>query len=233
MDIQDITVIVPTRNESHNIERFLASLPPAVKLIVVDASQDRTVPLIRLARPANTRIICSDAHIAAARHIGASAATARWLLFCDADITFAPDYFERLAELEEKDHAMIYGPKRSVDHYAWYYRLFQSWQAGMQAIGIPAASGSNLLIRRLDYHAVGGFDQILTVNEDTEIGWRIARRGMRTRFEPTLVVYARDQRRLNKGVLRKTVHSLVRCTFLYLDLIPPARRGDDWGYWSG
>ena len=233
MDTSNMTVIVPTKNEEHNIERFLASLPPAVKLVVVDASQDRTPGLIRLIRPANTRVIRSQARIAEARHIGAQISTTDWLLFCDADNTFAPDYFQRLAEIDEKDYAMIYGPKRSDGRYNGYYRLFQTWQAFMQALGIPAASGSNLLIRRLDYHAVGGFDQALTVNEDTEIGWRIARCGMRTRFEPSLVVQAHDHRRLERGVFKKTIHSILRCALLYLDMIPPARRGDDWGYWSG
>lgn len=233
MDIREITVIVPTKNEAVNIERFLSSLPPAVKLIVVDASQDCTTRLIRLIRPGNTRVIRSEAHIAGARHIGACASTTRWLLFCDADITFAPDYFQRLAEIDEKNFTMIYGPKRSADRYGWYYRLFQACQSTLQWLGIPAASGSNLLIRRRDYHAIGGFDLALRVNEDTEIGWRFARRGMRTSFDRSLVVHVSDHRRLERGVLRKAFHSIARCFLLYLDLIPPERRGDDWGYWSG
>ncbi|MGH8581125.1 MAG: glycosyltransferase, partial [Gammaproteobacteria bacterium] len=38
MNLSELTVIVPTRNEEKNIPRFLASVPEAVELIVVDAS---------------------------------------------------------------------------------------------------------------------------------------------------------------------------------------------------
>ena len=37
MNLSEPTAIVPTRNEEKNIARFLASVPEAVELIVVDA----------------------------------------------------------------------------------------------------------------------------------------------------------------------------------------------------
>jgi glycosyltransferase involved in cell wall biosynthesis len=37
----DVTVIVPTRNEATNIAGFLVSLPDALRLIVVDSSKVR------------------------------------------------------------------------------------------------------------------------------------------------------------------------------------------------
>ncbi len=98
--------------------------------------------------------------------------------------------------------------------------------------GIPAASGSNLLLRRQVFTAVGGFDQTLTVNEDSEIAWRVKRRGYRVAFAPNLVVYARDQRRLARGHWRKTIHTLLRCTLLYTGLMPARWRSHDWGYWA-
>jgi hypothetical protein len=52
-----VTVIVPTRNEAHNISSFLASLPDELALIVVDDSTDATPAIVRRERPHRTRLI--------------------------------------------------------------------------------------------------------------------------------------------------------------------------------
>lgn len=89
-----ISVIIPTRNEIQHIRTFLAAIPAAVELIVVDASDDATPDMIAALRPNNTQIIRSGIHIAAARQLGAAAATGDWLLFSDADVCFEPGYFD-------------------------------------------------------------------------------------------------------------------------------------------
>ena len=88
MDVEDVTVVLPTRNEADNIVPFLASLPPTVALIVVDASRDATPRLIEANRPAHTTLLRSQAHIAAARNMsspltiaGLHAAIACWPLW--------------------------------------------------------------------------------------------------------------------------------------------------------
>jgi hypothetical protein len=52
------------------------------------------------------------------------------------------------------------------------------------------------------------------------------------RLDPLLTVWARDHRRLRRGVFRKTVHSILRCAFLRSGLLPQRLRRHDWGYWS-
>ena len=104
-------------------------------------------------------------------------------------------------------------------------------QSVLAALRIPAASGSNMLVRADAFAAVGGFDTALTCNEDSELGWRIARAGFEWRCDSRLVAFATDHRRLRRGVLRKTLHTVFRCSALYLGLIPRRWRGHDWGYW--
>ena len=227
--LDQVTVIVPTRNETHNIPNLLRSLPPTVHLIAVDSSCDDTPNLIREKRPENTRVVECLATISEARQIGAEMASTPWLLFTDADIAFAGDYFDHLPAALTAD--LIYGPKLSATGYQAYYRWF-SW--GMEALlwfGIPAASGSNLIIHRDAFAAVGGFDLALTVNEDTEIAFRVKRAGCRVAFDRRLRVTATDHRRLDKGVVRKTLHSLARGALLYSGLMPRRWRKRDWGYW--
>lgn len=229
MELHDLTIIVPTRNELGNVPALLASLPPTVELMVVDASTDETPDLILKLRPERTQVMRYPARISEARQLGARAAQTRWLLFTDADVIFAPDYFERLVAY---DGDALYGPKLSRDQYAWYYRLFSGGQAVCDRLGIPAASGSNLLVRREVFWDSGGFDLDLSCNEDSELAWRIKQHGHRVRFARDLIVYARDHRRLRLGLTRKTLHSVVRCGLLFSGLMPRRWRSRDWGYWK-
>jgi glycosyltransferase involved in cell wall biosynthesis len=231
--LHTVTIIVPTRNEAHNIGPFLDSIPSHLRLIVVDASDDETPHLILTRRPQATQVLCHAANVTEARQIGAEAATTTWLLFTDADITFAPDYFTRLPRYLGLGYGALYGATASQTAYQAYYHWFSRGQALADSFGIPAVSGSNLLIRRDVFQAIGGFDLRLTCNEDSEIGWRVKRQGYWIRFVPQLLVYAHDHRRLvQQGQIGKTVHSLLRCALLWSGLMPPSWRQHDWGYWS-
>ena len=230
MNAPSITVIVPTRNEQRNIPRFLASLPDSIPLIIVDASSDRTAELVRELRPEQTQLIQRECSIPAARQIGAETARTEWLLFSDADIVFPEGFFDRLAAHLAAD--CVYGSKLSRDAYRGYYRAFSYGQQLLHRLGIPAASGSNLALRRKVLLSVGGFDPELVCNEDSELVWRVRRAGFQTRFAADTPVYATDHRRLERGCVRKTLHTLARCTLLYADLLPRAWRASDWGYWS-
>lgn len=234
MRLSDLTVILPTRNEAFNIRAFLASLPDALQLVVVDASHDETRQLIRAIRPDNTLIIESTCNVVQARQLGAEAAHTPWMLFTDADVIFSLTYFGELSRLDVSDErlGLIYGAKKACDRFIAYHRWFTRGQHIFARLGIPAATGSNLIIQRRAFCEVGGFDLRLTCNEDSEIAWRVKRRGYRTLFAPGLVVYARDHRRLERGVWRKVMHSSLRCFLLYFNLLPSRWLGRDWGYWS-
>jgi GT2 family glycosyltransferase len=127
---------------------------------------------------------------------------------------------------------VYYGPKLSRDRYRRYYRWIARGQSLCQTVGVPAASGSNLLLPRSVLAEIGGFDLSLTCNEDSEVVWRAARAGYRVRFLADLIVYATDHRRIERGRVRKTLHSAIRCALLYTDLMPRRLRSMDWGYWE-
>ena len=66
ISLANLSVIVPTRNEAHNIGRLLASLPAAVRLRVVDASEDETVRRVQKLRPRNTTVLRNAANVTVA-----------------------------------------------------------------------------------------------------------------------------------------------------------------------
>ncbi|MFZ0255378.1 MAG: glycosyltransferase [Gammaproteobacteria bacterium] len=230
MNLKDISVIVPTRNEAHNIGTFLHSLPDEVNLVVVDASDDTTPEIIRRLRPRRTVVLRDPSTITRARQLGAGFSTTAWLVFADADVSFHSEYFRRLCRHGAWD--AVYGPKQSHHEFTRYYRWCAYGQHLSDRLGVPAATGSNLAVRRNALNAVGGFDPELVCNEDSELIWRVKRAGFAVSYDPSLIVYAHDHRRLYRGLWRKSIHSIVRCALLFCNAMPSRWRGSDWGYWS-
>jgi glycosyltransferase involved in cell wall biosynthesis len=227
-------VVLPTRNESRNIDAFLDSLPPEIPLVVVDASDDDTIARILARRRECTRIIHERCNVTHARQIGAECARSKWLLFTDADVIFAPDYFDRVGRyLNRPECDAVYGAKLSRTEFSLYYKNFARAQQLAHTLGMPAATGSNMLVSAEVFAKTGGFDLRLNCNEDSELMWRVRRSGYRVTFDPDLSVYAVDHRRLYRGRIRKTLHSFVRCALMYCNLMPSRWRSSDWGYWSG
>ena len=226
--------MVPSRNEASNISRFLRAVPAAVSVLLVDASVDDTCAVARRARRENLRIVRDGGRVAAARQLGADLSATDWILFSDADVEFSRDYLERLALLRPGERlGAVVGAKLSLDRYAGYYRAFSAWLGLLCRLGLPAASGSNLLVRRSALLEIGGFDPDLSCNEDGDLVWRLRRSGYEVRYAAGLAVYEFDHRRLDAGLFRKTVHSLARGALLDLGLLTPARKRADWGYWAG
>jgi glycosyltransferase involved in cell wall biosynthesis len=232
MKLSDLTLIVPTKNEARNIERFLKAIPHEIAVLIVDASSDGTGEIIHGLGRRCVRVLRDAGNIAAARQLGADTARTEWLLFTDADMRFAGDYFATLASLDIGSRwGGIVGAKLSRDRHRAYYRLFSLGMRLCCAAGIPAASGSNMLVRRKALLAAGGFDRGLSCNEDSELMWRVRRRGFRVVYAGGLKVFEFDHRRLDSGVARKTLHTAARCALLFLGLMPEGLRGHDWGYW--
>jgi glycosyltransferase involved in cell wall biosynthesis len=231
---ETVTIVVPTKNERANLGGFLASIPPEIAVLLVDASDDGTPDLALRLRPARTRVVRDLGNIAHARQLGAELAETEWVLFTDADVAFAPGYFEALAATRlSAGTGALFGRKTALGSYPVYHALFTGGQKLCAAFGIAAASGSNMLVRRDALREAGGFDLELSCNEDSEVLWRVADAGYEVRFAPELCVQSRDDRRLQRGSARKLAHSALRCILLYTEVLPRRWRAHDWGYWSG
>ena len=100
---------------------------------------------------------CSES-LTIARQKGALAARTRWLLFADADVEFAPGYFDALASLPSgQDRAVrrcCSGRSSRADDYEGHYRRLAVAQRVLAALRIPAASGSNMLVTAEAFAAV-------------------------------------------------------------------------------
>jgi hypothetical protein len=167
-----------------------------------------------------------------ARQLGARVATGSWLVFSDADVRFGPSYFAQLADADFA-HA-FYGSKHATNAHLDYSRFFATGQGVLDWLGVAAASGSNMGLRREVFEQAGGFRLDLPVNEDTELMLRLRHQGVEVSFIPGLAVYSLDDRRLDRGVIRKSLHSLGRNAALLCNLYVPLPKRlltHDWGYW--
>ena len=233
MDLKEITVIIPTKNEEKNIISFLNSLPKHIKLIVVDSSTDRTRELIQIQRPQNTEVFFEDCNIPRARQIGANNASTKWLLYSDSDMVFDEDYFDHLEKMNLPDNlGEIMGGKHSKNKYKGYYYFYSFNMMLFSLFTIPIGSGSNMILRKEALMEIGGFDFSLSHSEDSDILWRVRKAGWKIKFNKKLKVYEMDHRRLDQGVFKKFWHGTLRAFFLITGINRKSVQRSDWGYWK-
>ncbi len=176
-----ISVIVPARNEEHQLPNLLRALQqqsyPAnlFEVIVVDDfSTDRTAIVARDTGLSNVRIIQPGGESEASSKkkavaAGVQAATLELIVTTDADCIPGPGWLEALAAFyDEKNAAFIAAPVRFI-HNDSMLQVFQSLDF-LILQGITAASvsrdfhsmcnGANLAYERKAFEAVNGFEGI-------------------------------------------------------------------------
>jgi GT2 family glycosyltransferase len=205
----DLTVIVPACNEEQAIEATLRSLlaSTGVRLQIVavnDRSTDKTGAIIDTvaaeAGASGGQHTLEVIHIcelppgwmgkAHAMALGARRASAPWLLFTDADMTFDPRAAElslQYATTEKADHvAMALTVEFESVAEAAMLAAFQAlaqWKNRLWKVGDPKArdffcAGGFNLMRRQVYEQLAGFDSLrMEVVEDLRMAWMVKRAG--------------------------------------------------------
>lgn len=171
MDLSDITVIVSLKHGTTHLRSFLASLPPSIKLIVVDVRGEHAARQVMALRPDNTVVIRYQGRIHEARSFASVQARTRWLLFARPDAPLTPETFTHLAQ--NKARGAFFGPRPSNGF---------NWQNVLARAGIPLTSGANLLVERYVFHEAGGFERRAPANAEPQIGFNILRAGFRIRY---------------------------------------------------
>jgi cellulose synthase/poly-beta-1,6-N-acetylglucosamine synthase-like glycosyltransferase len=190
-NLPSLSIIVPARNEAHNLPRLLASLeaveyPGPYELIVVDDNScDKTAAVAEQAGARVIRLTClpegwlGKPH---ACHQGALAAHGEWLLFTDADTVHAPDGPARTVALAERLQLdglsafikqRLSGSLDSLTLMAAYAGLFFTLQPGQGVF-----NGQFILLKRTVYETSGGFESVAREPiEDMALGRRLRNLG--------------------------------------------------------
>ena len=181
-----ISVVVPMYNEARHIGRTLLATQQAARLadmecelIVVDNGSDDHGP--RIAHELGALVLTvPGVHIGALRNRGAAAARGDWLAFIDADIEMPADWLTLLLALEG-DRADVLGLDLDTPRQAPWFA--EAWQRRSQRPGRPRLHrvawlpSANLLMRRMWFNRVEGFDEALRTGEDKDFSLRLRQTG--------------------------------------------------------
>ena len=197
-----VSVLVPARNEAHNIRRCLESLltqkyPLMEVLVLDDGSTDETPDIVAemARRDPRLRLIPGQPLPAGwmgknfACHQLAQEARGRWLLFTDADTVHHPETLPwALTAAKENQADLVTLIPRAVTHTFGEQLLLPIIPFGVLAcfplalgarLGIPAltmAIGPFMLFRREGYERIGGHAAVRgEIAEDVVLARRVRR----------------------------------------------------------
>lgn len=205
----DVSVIIPTLNAEHEIEDLLAalerqSLRPMEILVVDSASDDDTVPLVKMHEGIRLlQIERCDFNHGATRDMALRATTGDFVCFLTQDALPASDaYLERLVTpmVGDPSIALVSGrqlPKADARRFEQLVRSFNypdspsvRSKSDLNKCGIKTffASDSCSAYRRTAYLDCGGFEYVNT-NEDMLMAAKFIASGMKVAYEPRAEVY--------------------------------------------
>lgn len=202
----EISVVIPARNEEHHIEATLASVRAQTRenlqIIVVDnASTDQTPDIVRRLSAEDDRIelLANPAvSIPKSLNVALAAARGRWFVRVDAHSTIPPDYVDKaVTRLEEGNWAGVGGRKDAVgttpEGKAIAVALSSKFGVGnsvyhygteVQTVDhIPFGSYRTDLLKEM-----GGWNQDLVANEDYELDYRLRKAGHKLLFDPAISI---------------------------------------------
>jgi glycosyltransferase involved in cell wall biosynthesis len=188
MNISDeLTIVIPAKNEEKLLPRLLMSLEeqdyplmPNTRVILADAdSTDRTIPLAMKFTNSLALTVIHGGLPSVGRNRGAINADSRYILFLDADIELPdPTLIRRAVGLMKKKSLHCV----TTDIYCcggiWLDHLLYAGNNMVQRLSRfhkPFATGMFMLLDKGEFDRIGGFDEQALFAEDYQLTRQIHR----------------------------------------------------------
>ncbi|HEY4927552.1 MAG TPA: mycofactocin biosynthesis glycosyltransferase MftF [Acidimicrobiales bacterium] len=204
-----VTVVIPVRDRTDELDGCLASLGRAAPVVVVDDGSRDPEAVAAVCRRHGARMVRRYANggPGAARATGLVHVTTDLVAFVDSDCTVPDHWLDGLAwHFTDPDVGAVAPRVRpaAVDPYrscrvAHRFGLAHSpldLGPDQGEVGpdravryVPTAA---VVVRRRALEAVGGFDPALRVGEDVDLVWRLVDAGWRVRYDPSVEVSHRE-----------------------------------------
>lgn len=200
-NLPDVTIIIPVMNRAEELKRCLDSISAVsypkdkLKVIVVDDGSIDDSP--NVASQLGSTVISSGGlgrGPAAARNAGAKVAKGEILAFIDSDcvasknwlLDLMPAFFDlKVAAVGGKVDGLC--SKSPIDRYEAVMSSLSIGKSkrtagsGQDTFYLPSC---NLLVRRLAFNNVGGFEESMHVGEDVDMTWRLRDSGWHISYLP-------------------------------------------------
>jgi len=205
-----VSVILPCLNSSRTIGVQLEALATqswdqSWELIVSDnGSTDGTQDLVKgyKQKIRNLRIVDSSARRGASygRNVGAQAATGESLLFCDADDEVAPGWLSSMGEALSQHDVVVCQRERNKLNPDWAVKARGNppTNNGLRLLPriwfppyLQTAGVGTMGVKRSLHESIGGFDEALLNQEDTDYCIRLQLHGAKLHFVPDAVIHMR------------------------------------------
>jgi len=211
-----LTVVVPVRDRTEQLDRCLEALSPLSVIVVDDASHDPAA-VAAVAYRHGATLVALDANLgpAGARNAGLARVTTPVVAFVDSDVEATPASLLQLTRHLVDPSVALVGPRvigrTRRTHPRWFERYdaaASSLTLGPKPYSVRPGAGvawlpSACLVARTDRLGTG-FDPGLRVGEDVDLVWRLVDAGHRVRYEPAVTV-SHDVRPTMRGWLGRKV----------------------------
>jgi glycosyltransferase involved in cell wall biosynthesis len=192
------SVIIPALNEERVIGQCLDSLArqncpeDAFEVILVDnGSTDRTIEIARTFERSLTLTVLRkhEAYISAVRNFGASRARGEYIAFLDADCIATRGWLNGAVDLLRADDSAVIGAHYTIPAgSSWVAKAWYQDLSTLKRGAVSYLPGGDLLVSRKVFFRVGGFDETIETNEDSEFCHRASAAGLRILAVPSLSV---------------------------------------------
>jgi glycosyltransferase involved in cell wall biosynthesis len=183
----DISVIIPTHDRAHTLERALGSVfgqthAPAEVLVVDDGSTDDTEGLIRTEYPHCHYVHQDNRGVSHARNQGIRLSRCAWVAFLDSDDEWLPDKLAAQVQAlsEHPDHRICHTEEIWIRNGVRVNAMKKHAKNGghifRQCLPLCVISPSSVMIQRSLFDEIGLFDESLPACEDYDLWLRICAR---------------------------------------------------------
>jgi cellulose synthase/poly-beta-1,6-N-acetylglucosamine synthase-like glycosyltransferase len=218
-----VSIIVATLNNERTIDECLKAIfelnypKDFLEVIVVDGcSKDATV---KIAQKYPVKVVSEPLNAPAAYNYAMKIVSNDVLGFIDSDAKVEKEWLNKL--VTHLDDPQVAGVSGSIETWntenAWARSIgydLKNRYARLKKYVVRVAT-MNLLLKKSVIEAVGGFDENLPSQYDTDLGFRITSRGYKILFEPSAKCYHFNRSTVS-GYFRQQLQYGKNTTKLYL-----------------
>lgn len=207
VDLTDLTVVVPVRDRSEQLDRCLAALVP-LRVVVVDDASEQPHRVAEVAHRHGARVhrLTTNLGPAGARNAGLRLVRTPLVAFVDSDVTIDASHLLDLARHCADPQVALVGPQvvgKVRSAAGRRPRWFERYDAAASSLDLGSTGGvvrpgaatgwlpSACLVGRTalltgdpEGGGIGGFEDGWRVAEDVDLVWRLVDAGHVVRYDP-------------------------------------------------